>query len=68
MSGWRINRQRTFTTKLVCSVPVMKATEVRLFVAIVAKHQLNLFKSDCKQAFLNCDMEDEKIYICQPDW
>ena len=37
-------------------VPVMKAAEVRLFVAIAAKHRLNLFKSDTKQAFLNEDI------------
>ena len=32
--------------------PVMKAAEVRLFVAIDAKYGLDLFKSDTKQAFL----------------
>jgi hypothetical protein len=39
-------------------VPVMKAAEVRLFIAIAAKHRLNLFKSDTKQAFLNGDIGD----------
>ncbi len=48
--------------------PVMKVVEVRLFVALAAKHRLNLFKSDTKQAFLNGDMGDEKIYIRPPDW
>ena len=43
--------------------PVMKATEVRLFVAIAAQHGLTVFKSDTKQAFLNGDIGDEKIYI-----
>jgi hypothetical protein len=46
----------------------MKDAEVRLFVALEAKHRLNLFKSDTKQAFLNGDMGDEKIYIRPPDW
>ncbi len=36
--------------------PVMKDKEVLLFVALAAKHQLNFFKSDTKQAFLNGDM------------
>jgi hypothetical protein len=31
----------------------LKAAEVRLFIEIAAKHHLNLFKSDMKQAFLN---------------
>ena len=48
--------------------PVMKVVEVRLFVALAAKHRLNLFKSDTKQAFLNGDMGNEKIYIRPPDW
>jgi hypothetical protein len=48
--------------------PVMKDSEVRLFVALAAKHRLNLFKSDTKQAFMNGDMGDEKIYIRPLDW
>ncbi len=51
--------------------PVMKATvatEVRLFVAIAAQHGLTVFKSDTKQAFLNGEIRDEKIYIRAPDW
>ena len=46
----------------------MKAAKVRLFVAIVAQHKLNLFKSDTKQAFLNGDIGDEKIFDQKPDW
>ena len=47
----------------------MKAAEVRLFIAIAAKHQLNLFKSDTKQAFLNGEIGKEKIYgVRPPDW
>ena len=46
----------------------MKATEVELFVAIAAKHHLNLFNSDTKQAFLHGDMGDQTIYICPQDW
>ncbi len=48
--------------------PVMKATEVRLFMAITAKHGIKVFKSDIKQAFLNGEIGDEKIYIRAPDW
>ncbi len=48
--------------------PVMNAVEVRLFIAIAAKHRLNLFKSDTMQAFLNGDIGDEKIFVCPPDW
>jgi hypothetical protein len=46
----------------------MKAGEVQLFIAIAAKHRLNLFKSDTKQAFLNEDIGDEKIFVRPPDW
>ncbi len=35
--------------------PVMKDLEVWLFVALAARHQLNIFKSETKQAFLNGD-------------
>ncbi len=48
--------------------PVTKDAEVRLFIAFAAEHRLNLFKSDTKQAFLNGDMDEEKIYIRPPDW
>jgi hypothetical protein len=41
--------------------PVMKAVEVKLFVAIAAKHRLNLFQSNTKQAFPNGDIGEEKI-------
>ena len=43
--------------------PVMKATEVLLFMEIAAQHELTMFKSNTKQAFLNGDIGDEKIYI-----
>jgi hypothetical protein len=48
--------------------PVMKASEVRLMVAVAAQHGNKLLKSDTKQAFLNGDIGDEKIYIRPPDW
>jgi hypothetical protein len=48
--------------------PVMKAAEVLLFMAIAAKHCLTVFKSNTKQAFLNGEIGDEKIYILAPDW
>ncbi len=41
---------------------------MRLFIVIAAKHQLNQFKSDTKQAFLNWDISEEKIYLCPPVW
>jgi hypothetical protein len=46
----------------------MKAAEleVRLFRAIAAKHSLTVFKSDTKQAFLNGEIRNEKIYIRHP--
>ena len=48
--------------------PVMKASEVRLMVAIAAQNKTKLLKTDTKQAFLNGDIGDEKIYIRPPDW
>ncbi len=48
--------------------PVMKAAEVRLFMAIEAKHSFRVFKSDTKQAFLNKEIRDEKISIRATDW
>ncbi len=50
------------------NVPMMEATDVRLFMAIAAKHGFTVFKSDANQAFLNGDIRDEKIYISAPDW
>ena len=47
---------------------VMKADEVRLFMAIAAKYGLNLFKSDTKQAFINRDIGDEFFFVWAPDW
>ena len=37
-------------------------------MAIEAKRVLSVFKSDTKQAFLNGEIGDEKIYISAPDW
>ncbi len=37
----------------------MKAAKVLLFVAITAKHGLNLFDSDTKQAFLNWEIRED---------
>ncbi len=37
-------------------------------MAIAAKHGFTVFKSDTKQAFLNGEIGDEKIYIRTPDW
>jgi hypothetical protein len=48
--------------------PVMKAAEVRLFMAIAAKNGLKVFKSDTKQAFLNGEKGEELICIRAPDW
>ena len=48
--------------------PMMKAAEVRLFMAIAAKYGLNLFKSDTKQAFLNGDICEEEIFVWAPEW
>ncbi len=50
------------------SASVMKAAEMRLFLAIAAKHHLNLFKSDAKQAFLNGDICEDKLCDCPTDW
>ncbi len=48
--------------------PVTKFTEVRLFMAIAAKHGFTVLKSDTKQAFLNGKIRDEKICIRTPNW
>jgi hypothetical protein len=48
--------------------PVMKASEVRLMVAIAAQHGCKLLKTDTEQAFLNGEIGGEKIYIRPPDW
>ncbi len=37
-------------------------------MAIAAKHGIKVFKSDIKQAFLNGEIGDEKIYISAPNW
>jgi hypothetical protein len=46
--------------------PVIKAAEVRLFMAIAAKHGLTGFKSDTKQAFLNGEIGDERSTSAHP--
>ena len=48
--------------------PLLKAGEVRLLMAIAAKYRLNLFKSNTKQAFLNGDIGEEKIFVRALDW
>ncbi len=49
--------------------PTLKATEARLIAAIAAQYGAKLIKTDCKQAFLYCDMDDgPPIYIKVPDW
>ena len=49
--------------------PVLKATEVRLLVAIGAQHGAEIYSTDTKQAFLYGDMtDDEDVYIQPPDW
>ena len=48
--------------------PVMKASEVRLALNLAARENLNVYKTDTKQAFLNAEMGDEVIYIRAPDW
>jgi hypothetical protein len=48
--------------------PVMKASEVRMFLAKSAQLGLSVFKSDTKQAFLNGDIGTELLYIRPPDW
>jgi hypothetical protein len=47
--------------------PVIKATEIRLLIAIAAQSGLPIYKTDTKQAFLYGDL-DEEIYIRPPDW
>ncbi len=47
--------------------PVSKDAEMLLFITLTAKHQLKIYKSDTKQEFLNGNMGEEKIYVCQPD-
>jgi hypothetical protein len=48
--------------------PVMKASEVRLMIAIEAQYGRKMLKTDSKQAFLNGQIGDEMIYIRPPDW
>jgi hypothetical protein len=48
--------------------PTLKATETRLIAAIAAQHGAQLFKTDCKQAFLYGELDDAQIYIRPPDW
>ena len=40
---------------------LMRATEVGLFVAMAAKHGLDRFQADTKQAFLKGEIGEEKI-------
>ena len=46
--------------------PVIKATELRMILAMGAKHKAFTMKS--KQAFLNGEIGDEILYIRPPDW
>ena len=46
----------------------MKASEVRLAFNLSARENLNVYKTDTKQAYLNADMGTEIIYIRAPDW
>ena len=46
----------------------MKASEVRFAFDIADEANLNVFKTDTKQAFLNGDIGKEVIYIRPPDW
>ena len=47
--------------------PTLKSTEARLIAAISAQHGNIMWKTDCKQAFLNGDM-DVDLYVRPPDW
>jgi hypothetical protein len=49
--------------------PTLKAPEARLLAAIAAEDGCPNLKTDTLQAFLYREMgEDEKVYICPPDW
>jgi hypothetical protein len=50
--------------------PVMKATEVLLFMSIAARHEITVtvLKSETKQAPLNWDIADEKLYNRVSGW
>jgi hypothetical protein len=63
-----ISRKKEFYQLGELYAPVMKATEVLLFIAIAAQHCLTVFKSYTKQAFLSGEIRDEKTYIRAPDW
>ena len=47
--------------------PVIKATELRMILAMGAKHEAFMMKADTKQAFLNGEIGDEALYIRPPD-
>jgi hypothetical protein len=46
----------------------MKASEVQLMMAIAARENLNVHKTDTKRAFLNKDIGEEIIFIRPTDW
>jgi ATP-binding cassette subfamily B (MDR/TAP) protein 1 len=46
--------------------PVVKMSTLRLILALVAAHNLEVLQLDVKTAFLHGRL-DEEIYICQPE-
>jgi hypothetical protein len=46
--------------------PVVKMSTLRLILALVAAHNLEVLQLDVNTAFLHSRL-DEEIYICQPD-
>ncbi len=49
-------------------MPVLKAAEARILLALAAANGAKVFKTYTKQAYLYCDMGDDVVYIGPPDW
>ena len=49
-------------------VPVLKAAEARLLLALAAANGAKVIKTNNKQAYLYGDMGDDVVYIRPPDW
>jgi hypothetical protein len=49
-------------------MPLSESHRGEIGMAIAAKHDVKVFKTDTKQAFMYGEIGDEEKYIRAPDW